>query len=107
VILNETMMKKLVHIILLFVIAVNLAAQDDPVKIFIRGTGLNRNATRILEIGDQTIYKTGGRGLRLTIIDKSNISVLFDQTYDCYGVTSDSESLADKLNTIAKNQIGV
>jgi len=107
VILNETMMKKLVHIILLFVIAINLAAQDDPVKIFIRGTGLNRNATRILEIGDQTIYKTGGRGLRLTIIDKSNISVLFDQTFDCYGVTSDSESLAEKLNTIAKNQIGV
>lgn len=85
----------------------NLSAQVNPVKIYIRGTGLNRHSPRVLKIGDQIIYQSSGRGLRLTVLDKSNMTVVLDQIYDSYGSGTASESLAEKLNAISMNQMGV
>ncbi|MCW3789225.1 hypothetical protein [Plebeiibacterium sediminum] len=101
-------MKNYLFAFIIFLHFVNLSAQTNPTSIYIRGTGLNRNAARILKIGNQTIYNTAsGRGLRLTIINKSDISMVFDQNYDCYGSSAASESLASKLNSIGQNQIGI
>ncbi len=101
-------MKKNLVFIVLFLQFVNLISQTNPTAIYIRGTGLNRNEARILKIGNQTIYHTAsGRGLRLTIVSKADISVVFDRNYDCFGATTVSESLATKLNTIDQNQIGI
>jgi len=94
--------------LLLFAMVVSLKAQTSPTKIVIRGTGLNRNASRVLKIGDQTIYDiASGRGLRLTILNKADISVVLDQSFDCYGASSFSETLASSLNSITKDQIGI
>ncbi len=101
-------MKKITVSIFLLQICLIVFSQSEPVSLYIRGTGLNRNNGRVLKIGDQVIYNTAsGRGLRLTIINKSDQSVVFDTTYDTYGNSTASESLAIKLNSITKLQIGV
>ncbi len=101
-------MKNYLLVLIIFLQIINVSAQTNPTAFYIRGTGLNRNEARILKIGSQNIYHTAsGRGLRLTIVNKSGISVIFDQNYDCFGSSSASESLASKLNSLDQNQIGI
>ena len=100
-------MNKLYFLSVCLLIANIAYAQTTPTKIYIRGTGLNRNATRILKIGETTVYNTGGRGLRLTILNKSNVSVVSDKTFDTYGLISASDELATDLNSIGQDQIGI
>jgi phage minor structural protein len=76
-------------------------------QLYARGTGNNRSANRILKLNDETIYNTAGRGLRLTVISRSDLSVQFDHTYDVYGGTSNNDALADKLNNLKDNVIVV
>ncbi|GIU68244.1 MAG: hypothetical protein KatS3mg001_094 [Candidatus Pacearchaeota archaeon] len=77
------------------------------VPIYIRGTGLNNNANRVLKIGNTTVYDTSGRGLRLTIIWKANHTIVSDNTYDTYGNSTQSDNLATALNNLRKDQIGI
>jgi hypothetical protein len=80
---------------------------NQIVPIYIRGTGLNNNANRVLKIGSNTIYDASGRGLRLTVLNKSDLSIALDATYDTYGSATDSDNLANALNSITKDQIGI
>ncbi len=75
--------------------------------IFIRGTGLNNNANKILRIGNTELYNATGRGLRLTVIAKSDYSISNDTNYDTFGSTSASDSLATDLGAITQNEIGI
>ena len=94
--------------ILILFTGLSVFGQTEPAKLYIRGTGLNRNAARILKIGSSTVYNTAsGRGLRLTVINKSDQSVISDLTYDCHGNTASSESLATMLNSMTNEQIGI
>lgn len=70
--------------------------------IYMRGTGLNHGGNRIMQISGKTIYDVQGRGLRLTAIRKSDLAVVFDQTYDVYVSPSDPVQLqvADKINSL-------
>ena len=101
-------MKRITILVVFCIINIIAWGQTEPVKIFIRGTGLNRNESRVLIIGDNTVYDVAsGRGLRLTIINKSNQSIVSDISYDCYGSSASSESLANSLNSINNEQIGI
>ncbi|HOY39580.1 MAG TPA: hypothetical protein PLK75_09800 [Bacteroidales bacterium] len=75
--------------------------------VYIRGTGLNNNANQVLIVGSTTIYNTGARGLRLTVLSKTDFSVVSDATYDTYGSTTASDNLAIALNGLNNSQIGV
>ncbi len=86
-------------------IATNVIPRITP--IYLRGTGLNNNANKILEIGSSTQYNTGGRGLRLTVIRKSDHVILSDSNYDTYGSAAASNNLATALNAMTNAQIGV
>ncbi|MEM5855498.1 MAG: interleukin-like EMT inducer domain-containing protein, partial [Candidatus Aenigmatarchaeota archaeon] len=78
------------------------------VPIYIRGTGLNNNANRVLKIGNMTIYDTNGRGLRFTVINKADYSIIYDATFDTYGYASESDNLANNITTrMNKNTIGI
>ncbi|UXR28874.1 hypothetical protein [Bacillus phage Nachito] len=70
--------------------------------IYMRGTGLNHGGNRIMQISGKTIYDAQGRGLRLTAIRKSDLAVVFDQTYDVYASPSDpvQQQVADKINSL-------
>jgi Prophage endopeptidase tail len=76
-------------------------------EIYVRGTGYNRNASRILKINGQTIYSdTTGRGLRFTEIYAGDMHIINDIEYDVYGSESDRNALASRLNYIADNSPG-
>lgn len=76
--------------------------------VYIRGTGLNHSGARILKIGSSQIYNTAsGRGLRLTVISKTDYSVLSDQTYDCYGNSTQADDLATALDAVNRDKIGI
>ena len=78
------------------------------VPVYIRGTGLNNNAHRVLKIGSATIYDSTGRGLRLTVISKSDYSVVYDARFDTFGSSAASNNLATAINSnMNKNRIGI
>lgn len=69
--------------------------------IYVKGTGLNRNSERILEVNGNQIYSVGyGRGIRLTVLNRTDLSVVFDQNYDVYGDVAEQVNLANKLNSL-------
>ena len=69
-------------------------------EIYLRGTGLNRHAAPIIQINGQNIVPDNYRGLYLAVIRRSDLQVIFQQSYDTYGATEERKALADKLNTL-------
>ena len=82
-------------------------ALDRISPIYIRGTGKDNHAHRILRIGSTTVYDGGGRGLRLTILKKFDHSIESDKIYDTYGQSEDSDALETELNAMTKDHIGI
>ncbi len=79
----------------------------DIVPFYIRGTGNNNVSNRIYVIGSTVIYNSASRGLQLTIINKSDYSVVSNTNYDTYGFTAQSDALATAINGLTSGQIGV
>lgn len=76
--------------------------------LYLRGTGFNNSSDRVLIVGSTTVYRAAsGRGLTLTILKKTDHTVISTTTYDTYGTAANSDSLAAALNDITKEQIGV
>ena len=73
-------------------------------EIYLRGTGLNRHAAPIIQINGQNIVPNNYRGLYLAVIRRSDLQVIFQQSYDTYGaIYGDGDynnSLANKLNEL-------
>ena len=70
-------------------------------NLYLRGTGLNRSASRILKINDSQIYnENSSRGLRLVTINRSTLAVVENIIYDVYGSDTAKTNLADKLNSL-------
>ncbi len=76
--------------------------------LYVRGTGLNNNGARVLILGSTAVYNVAsGRGLTLTILNKTDHSVISTTTYDTHGRAAKSNELATVLNGITKEQIGL
>ena len=70
-----------------------------PDTIYIRGTGLNKNASRRLIIRGESIYDNAGRGLRVTAMNRNTLAVVSERIFDTYGAeTSAFISHLDTLN---------
>ena len=72
-----------------------------------RGTGGNNNASRYLAINNTVVYTNTSRGLRLTIINATNLAVVSNTDYDTYGSDSACDDLATAINGMTSQQIGV
>nr|DAN18702.1 MAG TPA: Neck appendage protein [Caudoviricetes sp.] len=68
-------------------------------EIYLRGTGLNRHASPIIQINGQNVVPDNYRGLYLVVIRRSDLQVIFKQNYDTFANDfDDSNKLADYLN---------
>lgn len=68
-------------------------------EIYLRGTGLNRQSSPIIQINGQNIVPDNYRGLYLAVIRRSDLQVIFKQNYDTFANDfDDSNKLADYLN---------
>lgn len=77
-------------------------------KLFIRGTGANNSANRIVYLnGEETnhVYNWYGRGLNLTTINRSDLTVVEKIVFDTYASTNAAQALADKLNGLDSSVI--
>jgi predicted acyltransferase (DUF342 family) len=76
----------------------------------LRGTGFNNSAARVLTIGSTNVYTTAqgtSRGLALTILKKSDHSVVSTTVYDTYATAAAVSNLVTALNGITKDQLGI
>ena len=76
-------------------------------SIYIKGTGRNHKASRVVKMGSNYLANGSERGLCLTIIDASTHQHVSSITYDTYGNSSASNNLASALNNLKRSQIGI
>ncbi|MFN8285372.1 MAG: interleukin-like EMT inducer domain-containing protein [Chitinophagales bacterium] len=75
--------------------------------LYVRGTGLNNAANRIVRWGNTEYVNSNLRGLTLTIITKSTHAHVSSTNYDVYGDPAASNNLATALNALTNGQIGI
>ncbi len=82
----------------------------------IRGTGLKNNAPAFVKIANRIIYSTvnvsgAARGLNLIVLDKQTLNVVGDiinyDTFDTSTGATAANALADALNALTNQQIGI
>ena len=100
---NQDQMKNMI-VLLLVMWVFELNARTS---IYIKGTGLNHNASRVVKMGSNYLVNGSGRGFCLTIIDASTHQHVSPITYDTYGNSSASNNLASALNNLKRSQIGI
>ncbi|MEO9511654.1 MAG: interleukin-like EMT inducer domain-containing protein [Flavobacteriaceae bacterium] len=96
-------MKKLIIVLLIFA----FFQLNGQTSIYIRGTGLNYSASRVVKMGDNYLVYGSGRGLCLTIIDAPTHQHVSSIVYDTYGDSTASNNLATALNNLQRSQIGI
>jgi len=74
-------------------------------SLYVRGTGLNRSANRIVRLDGVDIVNGRGRGLTLTILNRSDHSHVSSTNYDVYGDDTARNNLAKALNALGNDKI--
>lgn len=75
--------------------------------IYAKGTGLNHGGNRILQVNGTTIYDVAGRGLRLTVLRRSDLGVVYDQVHDTYNSSANQLALATKIKEYDANHLQI
>lgn len=83
--------------------AANTAASQG--KLYVRGTGLNNAAPRIVQLGESTLVTNGVRGLNLMVLNRSTLAVISHKTYDVYGSEANCNALAVALDAITSDRL--
>lgn len=76
-------------------------------KLYARGTGLNHNAVRLVNLNGSEVVNSGSRGLTLTVINRSNLSIASSTNYDVYSNDANCNLLASALNALNSDKIVV
>ncbi|BCO16126.1 tail fiber domain-containing protein_gp073 [Bacillus phage vB_BceM_WH1] len=74
-------------------------------RIYLRGTGQNRPAGRLVVLNNKDVTPNNGRGHCLMTLRRSDLAVTFTQTYDTHGTVADRDAMADKLNSLKDDVI--
>ena len=74
-------------------------------EIYLRGTGLNRSANAIIQLNGQYIFNITSSGLQLAVIRRSDLQVVFKQSYYIHGSDEGRTELANKLNSLNSDVI--
>lgn len=82
-------------------------AQANKGKLFIRGTGMNNATSRLVYINGTEINQvaSGARGLNLTTIKRTDLTVIDKIVYDTCTAGSPAQALTDKLNGLDSSVI--
>lgn len=94
-------------VILLLILSQNYVSAQTISSVFIRGTGANNGANRVVRVGGTNIVNTSGRGLTLTVLSASSHTTLSSVRYDTYGSETASDNLANALNDLKRGEIGI
>ena len=74
---------------------------------YIKGTGLNNDAYRLVILSGEPIVNNLNRGLTLTIINGQTLEHVSSTNYDTHNSTSNANNLATGINDMTHTQIGI
>ena len=74
-------------------------------EIYLRGTGSDRSANAIIQLNGQYIFNITSSGLQLAVIRRSDLQVIFKQSYYIHGSDEGRTELANKLNSLNSDVI--
>ena len=74
-------------------------------EIYLRGTGSDRSANAIIQLNGQYIFNIISSGLQLAVIRRSDLQVIFKQSYYIHGSDEGRTELANKLNSLNSDVI--
>ncbi|MFO0943912.1 MAG: interleukin-like EMT inducer domain-containing protein [Pirellulales bacterium] len=77
--------------------------------VYVKGTALNNSGgsqPATIKIGGNVVFRSN-RGLTLVILDATSHAVISTTTYDTVGSTANSTALANAINAMTFNQIGI
>ncbi|WP_373168112.1 beta strand repeat-containing protein [Bacteroides cellulosilyticus] len=83
--------------------AANTAASNG--KLYVRGTGYNRVASRYISLNGTKVHESSSRGLVLSVINRSDLKVVSHTHYDVYSNDTNCNSLATAMNAIDSTKI--
>lgn len=83
--------------------AANTAANNG--KLYVRGTGYNRVASRYISLNGTKVHESSSRGLVLSVINRSDLKVVSHTHYDVYASDTNCNSLATAMNAIGSTKI--
>lgn len=83
--------------------AANTAASNG--KLYVRGTGYNRVASRYISLNGTKVHESSSRGLVLSVINRSDLKVVSHTHYDVYANDTNCNSLATAMNAIDSTKI--
>ena len=86
---------------------ISYGSTNKTASLYIKGTGLNNDANRLVILAGETIVDTGVIGLTLTIINGQNLQHVSSTNYDTYNSTTNSNNLATAINNMTHTQIGI
>lgn len=74
-------------------------------QLYVRGTDVNHNATRIVRVNGTDILNGFGRGFFLTVLNRSDLSTVSNTQYDVYANEVTCNNLAAAMNALASDKI--
>ena len=74
-------------------------------EIHLRGTGTNNSSYAVIQLNGEYIFNTGTSGLQLAVIRRSDLQVIFKQSYYVHGSDEARTELANKLNSLNSDVI--
>ena len=79
--------------------------QTSKGEIYLRGTGLNRSANAVIQLNGQYIFNIASSGLQLAVIRRSDLQLIFKQSYYVYSSDEARTELSNKLNSLDSDVI--
>jgi hypothetical protein len=87
------------------VIETDAIPRIEPV--YIRGTGNNNPANRIVRVGNTTHVNATGTGLTLTVLTASDHSLVSTTNYNTFNDDTSNTNLATALDDLTRDEIGI
>ena len=86
-------------------VALNWENAINKGTLYVRGTGLNHTANRIVKLNGTLLVNNTSRGLTLTVLNRNTLALVSTVNYDVYESEINCNSLASELNKLGADKI--
>lgn len=86
-------------------VALNWANASNQGRIYVRGTGLNHAANRMVKVNGNVIVNASGRGFALTVLNRNTLALVSHATYDTFANAANCNELASKMSALSSDNI--
>ncbi|WP_416998923.1 interleukin-like EMT inducer domain-containing protein [Alistipes indistinctus] len=86
-------------------VALNWANASNQGRIYVRGTGWNHAANRMVKVNGNVIVNASGRGFALTVLNRNTLALVSHATYDTFANAANCNELASKMSALSSDNI--